>query len=470
MSAQGQAATRAARAGLVRYRERVQEALFGAVDEHIERLSWSRAQIAAAQRDRLRSLLATAIERSRFHRRRLAGIDPDGFELDALPRLPVMTKADTMASFDEIVTDPRARLAAAEATIAATTATPVPIDGELVVLASGGSSGRRGLFVYSAASFAEFAGTLMRPTMARLAALGGPPPGGIDLALVGADSAIHATGVAPVLLEGSPVRFHPVPVTLPLHEIVARLNELQPLGLYGYPSMLVRLAAERTEGRLRIAPLSVTATSETLRAEPRRLIRDAFGVPLFDTYGSTEGLVGVSPPDDPVITFASDACIVEPVDEHDRPVPPGTTSHAILVTNLFNPVQPLIRYRIDDRVVQHPAAPGHGHFRGVVEGRASDVLNFGAVAVHPLVIASPVEQAAGIVDFQVRQTPRGVDIDVVPAGIAAADAATGPLAALVTERLRRAGLTDPAVTVTAVTATRRDPRTGKAALFVPLHG
>jgi phenylacetate-CoA ligase len=113
---------------------------------------------------------------------------------------------------------------------------------------------------------------------------------------VGADSAIHATGLAPAVLDGGPVRFRPVPATLPLDEIVHRLNDLQPLGLYGYPSMLARLAAEQAEGRLLIAPLSVTATSETLRAEQRQLIRNVFGVPLVNTYGATEGLAGVSPP------------------------------------------------------------------------------------------------------------------------------------------------------------------------------
>jgi phenylacetate-CoA ligase len=287
---------------------------------------------------------------------------------------------------------------------------------------------------------------------------------------VGADSAIHATGLAPAVLDGGPVRFRPVPATLPLDEIVHRLNDLQPLGLYGYPSMLARLAAEQAEGRLLIAPLSVTATSETLRAEQRRLIRNVFGVPLVNTYGATEGLAGVSPPDDPVITFASDSCIVELVDEHDRPVPPGTTSAAILVTNLFNPVQPLVRYRIDDRVVQRPDAADHGHLRGEVEGRASDVLRFGGVAIHPVVIASPVEQAAGVADFQVRQTPAGVEIDVVPAGTTVGDAVdTAWLAGQVSDRLRHAGLADPDVTVTAVAATRRDPRTGKAPLFVPLR-
>src|SRR5262249_54470129 len=148
----------------------------------------------------------------------------------------------------------------------------------------------------------------------------------------------------------------------------------QPAALYGYPSMLARLAAEQRAGRLHIAPATVTATSETLRVDLRRSIRDAFGVPIVNTYGSSEGLTGSSPPDDVAVTFADDCCIVEPVDEHDRPVEAGEPSAAVLVTNLYNRVQPLIRYRIDDRFVRWPEAPDHGHLRAEVEGRASDVL------------------------------------------------------------------------------------------------
>jgi hypothetical protein len=46
----------------------------------------------------------------------------------------------------------------------------------------------------------------------------------------------------------------PIPATLPLPEIVNRLNALQPAILTGYPSMLYALAGEGVAGRLRIAP------------------------------------------------------------------------------------------------------------------------------------------------------------------------------------------------------------------------
>jgi hypothetical protein len=57
--------------------------------------------------ERLRALLACAIERSPFHARRLAGIDQGRFELADLAGLPVMSKEQMMAGFDELATDRR---------------------------------------------------------------------------------------------------------------------------------------------------------------------------------------------------------------------------------------------------------------------------------------------------------------------------------------------------------------------------
>ncbi len=74
-------------------RNRMSGAIAGQLPGHIERLGWSAERLAGFQRDRLRALLARAIECSPFHAERLRGIDPRQFELADLPRLPVMTKA-----------------------------------------------------------------------------------------------------------------------------------------------------------------------------------------------------------------------------------------------------------------------------------------------------------------------------------------------------------------------------------------
>jgi len=208
----------------------------------------------------------------------------------------------------------------------------------------------------------------------------------------------------------------------------------------------------------------VTCTSETLSPDLRTAIREGFGVPVIDTFGSTEGLVGGTPPDDPTLVFAEDGCIVELVDEHDRPVPPGTPSASVLVTALENRLQPLIRYRITDSFVEQPPVPGHGYLRARVEGRSDDVLHFDGVALHPLVVRSVLVHAADVVDYQVRQTPRGIAVDVLaPRGVDA-----GALRTDLTRALAGAGLGGAEVTVAAVPELPRDARTGKLRRFLPL--
>lgn len=447
------------------FRRRAQDILFASMPDHIDRLAWDADHIRAEQRDRCRTLLALAKDRSPYHARRLRHLDPSRFELEDLARIPVMTKAEMMDHFDDVVTDRRVTRAVAERTIEATTTEPRPIDGDILVITTGGSSGRRGLFAFDAAAFATFGATLMRPAMARFTAGGGPPPG-FRIAMVAAASPIHATGSAPRMLEGSRVPFVSVPVTLPLAEIVTRLEELDAPLLYGYPSVVARLARERQAGRLCISPIGITTTSETLRPDLRHTIAEGFGVPVANVYGSSEGLVGVSPPDDPWLVFADDCCIVELVDEHDRPVRPGAPSASVLITNLYNSVQPLIRYRIEDRFVAAPSVAVDGHLRADVDGRAGDVFRFGDLDVHPHVITTRLAHNAAIVDYQVRQLPRGIAVEVVaPGGID-----VNAVASEIRRGLDVVGLQHAEVDVSRVATLPRDPRTGKLALFVPLAG
>jgi phenylacetate-coenzyme A ligase PaaK-like adenylate-forming protein len=188
-------------------------------------------------------------------------------------------------------------------------------------------------------------------------------------------------------------------------------------------------------------------------------------VPVSDTYGSTEGLVGVSLPDEDVLTFAEDGCIVEPVDADDRPVPPGTPSDAVLVTVLENRLQPLIRFRMTDVFVAQPPVPGHGYLRARVEGRSDEVLRFGGVELHPLVIRSALLHCPAVVDYQVRQIADGIAVSVLAPGGVDASSLTDELRGA----LARAGLPEAAVTVQPVAELPRDPRTGKLRRFVPLR-
>ena len=106
----------------------------------------------------------------------------------------------------------------------------------------------------------------------------------------------------------------------------------------------------------------VNAAGETLTDPARRQIEAAFGCRVGNYYGSSEA-VG--------LTFEcavqrlhvnSDWYILEPVDDQDRPVPPGELSHDVLVTNLANRIQPIIRYALGDQVSIGPnPVPAEAH-------------------------------------------------------------------------------------------------------------
>jgi phenylacetate-CoA ligase len=206
----------------------------------------------------------------------------------------------------------------------------------------------------------------------------------------------------------------------------------------------------------------VTSVSEMLTREDRQVISAAFGVPVINAFVSTEGLVGHSDPGGLVLTFASDTCIAECVDEAGRPVPDGTASARVLVTNLHNLTQPMIRYELTDRFTPAGASAG-GFLRASVEGRSDDVFRYGTTIVHPFALTTALLRAGQVREYQVRQTARGADITVV----ADAGLDEAALTATVEQSLRQAGVRQPHVTINHAEAIARDPRTGKAKRFLP---
>src|SRR5215469_4669126 len=218
-----------------RLRERAAARLAERLPEHVARLSWGRSRLAAHQRDRLRELLAHAAANSPFHARRLAGIDIDRFEVADLPRLPVMTKVEMMSQFDDVVTDRRLSLRRVQAHLDASKTRASLLLDDFICLASGGSSGLRGVFVQTVGAYMDFMASFIRPAVARGAA--GDTPDGLVAAVVAAASPIHSSALAVAIMSG-PVRLTPVPATLSLGEITERLNALAPPVLIGYPTML----------------------------------------------------------------------------------------------------------------------------------------------------------------------------------------------------------------------------------------
>jgi phenylacetate-CoA ligase len=92
------------------------ERLRALAGELLARDAWPRERLVAHQRERLRATLTHAVAASPYYREALG---PHATDEDVdLATLPVLTKETLLARFDEIVTDPRIRLADVEAHLA----------------------------------------------------------------------------------------------------------------------------------------------------------------------------------------------------------------------------------------------------------------------------------------------------------------------------------------------------------------
>ena len=69
-------------------RQRHLATLMTLMPEHVQRLRWPADRLRQERRDRLPDLLRMAQASSPWHRERLAGVDPDGFEEADLAGLP----------------------------------------------------------------------------------------------------------------------------------------------------------------------------------------------------------------------------------------------------------------------------------------------------------------------------------------------------------------------------------------------
>ena len=87
-------------------------------------------------------------------------------------------------------------------------------------------------------------------------------------------------------------------------------------------------------------------------------------------------------------------------------------SSKVLVTNLHNLTQPIIRYELTDRFTPAGISEG-GALRASVEGRSDDLFRYAEARVHPFVIGAPLLHDPAVREFQVRQTERGADIAAV---------------------------------------------------------
>jgi phenylacetate-CoA ligase len=431
--------------------------LLDALFEQIPRLSWSPDQLRTHQADALRDTLRHATAHSRFHRDRLGGVDLESITPDDLGALPTMTKGDLMAHWDDVVTDHRLSLAAARAHLDRIDVEGFSaLHGEHLVLTSGGSTGEPGIFCWSLAEMARFGASMLRWG----AANGEGPPE--RSAWVAARSPRHPSCVG-ALMSGAAL----IPVDQPITAIVDQLNAVQPDAIATVCSMLPVLVEEARHGRLRIPVTQISLFGDVLDPDAAAAAFEVFGVEPTEGYPTTDvGGIAKQAPGEPGLYLSEDLLVIETVDADEQPVPAGVAADHLLITSLHQRTTPLIRYRVDDRVVVDPEPGRYAAYRrlATVDGRSDEMFRYGEVTVHPHLFRTAIGRHLDVRDYEVAQTQRGAVVRLV------ADASGVDAAALrdaITAGLRESGLRSPEVEVTIVDALRRTA-VGKRRRFIPL--
>jgi phenylacetate-CoA ligase len=371
--------------------------------------------ILARQQERLNELVALARANSRFYAEKYRGLPET---ISDVRMLPPVTKVELMERFDDVVTDPAVRKANVMQYVSDLGNIGKPFLDKYMVWTTSGTTGTPGIFLEDK----NWDTVITTVNVFRIGAewynmdvIRGMLKAGGNSASVFAGNG-HFLGVTMLERQRNSNRsrrkhIQLVPVTLPIHEIVRQLNELQPAMFAGYASALGLLAQEQLEGRLKIHPAIVISSAEPLSPEIRSLIHQAFGVPPRNNYGCSEGGVMGYECKLGHMHINADWITFEPVDQENNAIPAGQLSDHLLITNLANRVMPIIRYELGDRVSlsNDPCACGITLPVANVEGRTDEILHFKtgngqSVPVLPLALWSVLKETPGVLRFQAIQT------------------------------------------------------------------
>jgi phenylacetate-CoA ligase len=367
------------------------------------------AGIARRQRERLGAMVAFARVNSPFYQKLYDGLPADA----PLEQLPVTSKKALMGAFDDWLTDRSVRFAEARVFANDPGTVGEPFRGYTLATTSG-TSGTKGIFLFDrkamavtqAIAFRMLTSWLGFGDFLRIIAGRG------RMAMVMAKGGHFASAVAAAGLQRRRRKGSMLVLSVhdPVPELVNRLNEFEPALMAPYASIAALLATEQEQGRLHINPVLLALSAEGLAVEEYSRIAKAFNAKVGNSYASTEVPFLSFSCDHGWLHVNTDWVTCEAVDADYKPVAKGEVSHTVLVSNLANRLQPVLRYDLGDSIIERPdRCPCGSPFPAIrVQGRASDLVHFeapgGNVTMPPMAFYMLLDPIPGIDLYQVVQT------------------------------------------------------------------
>ncbi len=162
----------------------------------------------------------------------------------------------------------------------------------------------------------------------------------------------------------------------PVEEIISQLNTKHINILMAPPSLIRLLLPIRDEIKVKLK--QIVCYAEVLEKEEKERFKKQFDTDIVEIYQASEGQIA-SACSHGNLHINEDLVIVELSDENGHKVDqPGIVARHMIVTNLVNFVQPLIRYEMNDLIVLGEPCSCGSKFRTIdrILGRNDDILRF----------------------------------------------------------------------------------------------
>jgi putative adenylate-forming enzyme len=357
----------------------------------------SRANLTAWQERRVIRHLQWVARRSPFFHEYAGSC---GFE--KWRELPILTKTEMMANFDTWNTAGiRQSEAQAVAEKAETTRQFKPNVNGITVGLSTGTSGSRGLFLASESEQHAWSGVMLQRV------LRGTLLQQHRLALfLRADSNLYQQA-------GSQrIKFRFFDLQRPPGELWASLREYGPTVLAAPPRVLRELSQQPWAAAFMQSPGIILSVADVLETEEAVPLRHAFGRRVDQIYQATEGFLAASCPHGH-LHWNEDCLILE-----KAWLDGNRTRYHPVITDFRRRTQPIIRYRLNDIIVEPDKAGncacGSIFTRiGRIEGRSDEVLQLpsraltGCVPIYPDFVRRALALSLPVgVEYRVRQKSR----------------------------------------------------------------
>ncbi|MBU1940695.1 MAG: hypothetical protein KKC68_02870 [Candidatus Thermoplasmatota archaeon] len=307
----------------------------------VAQLNQKRSQIAIQRlrEKKFRRILHHAYTHSLFYQElyERAGISQNDLDTISITDLPVIDKEMVMQHFDELITVNDVKLGEIFDFLEQYSNPDALFHNRYHVVHTSGSSGNIGVFIFSQKDWDRFFPYSTRLFDFRFRRNRTAFFGAVDGHYIGVSfnswlgKGITRFFVKPLILD----------ITKPLEETIYKLNQFQPTILGGYFTGLKILAEQQKQGRLQLHPEHIVSCGEGIIPHDKQYIEEVFNAPVSNLYGLAEcPFLGAGKNEYQGIYLMDDIAYVEIMDDH------------VLLTNLFNFTQPLIRYKITDFFVK----------------------------------------------------------------------------------------------------------------------